>query len=150
MHQPRRPAAWAGGGVSVVSWWRDLLFGRRIRLTPDLTAAAPELKAVRWRLGGLPPRIAGWCLGRRTVAAVTLWNTVYLGRNVHVTLELLLHEFRHVQQFHGSRAFPLLYLWETVIHGYHRNRYEQDAREYAARRIRAVSTLQAPTPAGEL
>lgn len=136
--------------MAIFSALRDKLLGRRIRLTRDLIAAAPDLSAIRWRLGGLPPRIAGWFLGRRTVAAVTLWNTVYLGRDIHVTLELLLHELRHVQQFHGSRAFPLLYLWETVIHGYHRNRFERDAREYAARRMRAVTSTMAPTPAGEL
>jgi hypothetical protein len=96
----------------------------------------PELKRVRWRQGGLFPRIAGWCLGQRSVAAVTLWRTVYLGDRCRPSVELLLHELRHVQQFEQSRAFPLLYLWETLKSGYHRNRYERDAREWAERRAR--------------
>jgi hypothetical protein len=48
-----------------------------------------------------------------------------------------LHELRHVHQFRASIAFPVRYLWESVRRGYHRNRYETDAQQYAARRVRA-------------
>ena len=83
------------------------------------------------------PRIAGWLLGQRSVAGITLWRTVFLGRHAPLSVELLLHELRHVQQFEASRAFPVQYLWETVKSGYYRNRFECDAREFAAARVMA-------------
>ncbi len=49
--------------------------------------------------------------------------------------ELLLHEFRHVEQFREARTFPLRYIWQSLRRGYHANRYEADARSYAARRL---------------
>ena len=52
---------------------------------------------------------------------------------------LLLHELRHVHQFEASLAFPLLYLWESLVHGYKDNRFEADARAYAAHRLRSQS-----------
>jgi hypothetical protein len=51
---------------------------------------------------------------------------------------LLLHEIRHVAQFEASAAFPLLYLWESLRRGYVRNRFEVDARAYAAARVRRM------------
>ena len=102
---------------------------------PDLILERhPELAGARWRRGGFLPRVAGWLLGQRSVAGVTLWRTVFLGRHAPLSVELLLHELRHVQQFEASRAFPIEYLWETLRSGYHRNRFERDAREYAAAR----------------
>lgn len=108
------------------------LIGTSERLPEAVLRKHPQLADVRWRRGGLFPRVAGWCLGQSSVAAVTLWRTVYMGARAPVSAELLLHELRHVQQFEESRAFPLLYLWETLKSGYHRNRFECDAREYAA------------------
>jgi hypothetical protein len=96
----------------------------------------PELAHARWRRGGVFPRIAGICLGQRSVAGITFWRTVFLGADCRPTVELLLHELRHVQQFEQSPAFPLLYLWETLKSGYHLNRYERDARDWAAQRLR--------------
>jgi hypothetical protein len=55
-----------------------------------------------------------------------------------VDAELLLHEFRHVQQFEASPTFPLRYLFESVRRGYFANRYEVDAREYATQRLRCA------------
>ena len=118
--------------MAALARFAQLLIGTPERLPESVLRPHPELTTVRWRRGGLFPRVAGWCLGQRSVAAVTLWRTVYMGARAPISAELLLHELRHVQQFEESRAFPLLYLWETVKSGYHRNRFERDAREYAA------------------
>lgn len=105
----------------------------------DLPAAIrddfPELLGLRFRRGGLPLRIGGWALGRRTVAAITLGRTIFLADLTRLEAELLLHEFRHFEQFAERRSFPLRYIWESLRRGYHANRYEADARSYAARRV---------------
>jgi hypothetical protein len=111
------------------------LLGRPEEISRDLVQQYPELGAVRYRRGGLPPRVAGWCLGLRSVAAITLWRTIWLGDRAGADVELLLHESRHVAQFGASKAFPLLYLWESLRRGYWNNRYEVDARAYAAQRM---------------
>jgi hypothetical protein len=99
----------------------------------------PELGDARYRRGGLPPRIAGWCLGQRTVAAITLWRTIWLGETAALDAELLLHESRHVAQFRASKAFPILYAWESLRRGYWNNRFEIDAREYARQKAGPTS-----------
>jgi hypothetical protein len=104
-------------------------------LPPLLLRGYPELRAVRFRRGGLFPRIGGWALGRASVEAITLRRTVFLAPHARLDPELLLHEARHVQQFFESWTFPLRYVWESVRRGYTRNRYEIDARQYAARRL---------------
>ena len=109
--------------------------GRSFRLPAHLLEAYPELARVRWRVGGLPPRVGGWGLGQRTAAAITLWRTVWLAPETRLDPRLLLHELRHVQQFEANRLFPLLYLWDAIVRGYHRNRYELDAEAYAAARL---------------
>ena len=114
------------------------LIGRPISLPPGLLVRFPELGAVRWRRGGLPVFIAGWFLGRRAAAAITLWNVVFVAPGVALEAELLLHELRHVHQFEASFAFPVRYLWESVRRGYFANRFEADARAYAARRLRGA------------
>ena len=118
--------------------WRALV-GAPVALPPALVARWPELARARWRRGGLPPRVGGWCLGTDTVGAITLWSTIWLGARTRVDdVELLLHELRHVEQFAKDRTFPLQYLWESVRRGYHQNRFEVDAVRYAARRVRAA------------
>ena len=112
------------------------LIGRHTTLPSELLTRHPELARARWRRGGLPVRVGGWCLGQRSVAAITLWRTIWLAPDVHLSEELLLHELRHVQQFEASAAFPILYLWESLRRGYVRNRFEVDARAYAAARVR--------------
>lgn len=107
------------------------LVGRPERLPAETLARYLELGIPRYRRGGLPPRIAGWCIGQRSVAAITLWRTIWLADHVVAEDELLLHESRHVAQFQASRTFPLLYLWESLRHGYWNNRFEVDARRYA-------------------
>ena len=111
------------------------VIGRRIALPAAVLAQYPELQRVRWRRGGFPVNVAGWFLGQRSAAAITLWRTVFLSPSAHVDAELLLHEFRHVQQFESSLTFPFRYLLESAKRGYFANRYEVDARQYAAHRV---------------
>lgn len=111
------------------------LLGRPYRLPPELLTRYPELRDVSWRVGGLPPRVGGWFLGRRSAAAITLWNAVFLAGEHVASPELLLHELAHVRQFAGSAAFPVRYLWESLRRGYSRNQYEVAARVFAADRV---------------
>lgn len=120
----------------MASGFTAALIGRPIELPRTLRDRWPELRRARWRRGGLPPRIGGWCLGQSTVAAITLGRTIFLGAEAPLSPELLLHEVRHVHQFEAARAFPVRYLWESIRRGYHRNRFEVDARAFAARRLR--------------
>jgi hypothetical protein len=124
-----------GGGPVIVA----ALIGRELELPPSVVERFPEFAAVRWRRGGIPVRVGGLFLGRASVAAITLWRTVFLGPHVRLDPELLLHEVRHVHQFQANPAFPLLYVWESLLHGYERNRFEADARAYAAQRLRSPS-----------
>jgi hypothetical protein len=110
--------------------------GEPTELPSDLVRRYPEVRRARWRRGGLPVRVGGWCLGRSSVSAITLWRTIWLAPDIEPSGELLLHELRHVDQFAASRLFPLAYLWQSVRHGYFRNRFEVDACAYAAQRIR--------------
>jgi Domain of unknown function (DUF4157) len=114
----------------------EALIGRRCVLPAALVARFPELASVHWRRGGIPVHVAGWFLRQRSAAAVTLWRAVFLDPQVGLDAELLLHELRHVRQFEANPAFPVLYLWESLRRGYFDNRFEADAREYAARRLR--------------
>lgn len=116
------------------------LIGKPVALPPELVRRYPMLASVHYRRGGLPPRIGGWLLLRDTAAAITLWNTVWLAPGVSFRAELLLHEFRHVHQFQASRSFPVRYLWESIRRGYSRNRFEVDARRYAASTLQASNT----------
>jgi hypothetical protein len=116
----------------------ETLIGRRVAAPPALVAQFPELGRVQWRRGGVPVFIAGWFLGQPSAAAITLWRMVFLAPDAPVDAELLLHELRHVHQFEASVAFPLLYLWESARRGYFANRFEVDARDYAARRLRGT------------
>jgi hypothetical protein len=121
----------------VASVWRALA-GTPATLPASLLDRYPELAEARWRRGGLPLRIGGWCLGRATVAGITLGRTVWLAPGVSFAPELLLHELRHVHQFAADRAFPLRYVWRSLRHGYLRNPYEADARLFAASRVDGV------------
>ena len=113
------------------------LIGTTCSIPPGVIAAYPELGAAHWRHGGLALRVGGWCLGLRTVAAITLWDTIWLADPVRSHPELLLHELRHVHQFQDDRAFPLRYLWRSLRDGYWNNAYEVDARQYARDRVDA-------------
>ncbi|MCC6319200.1 MAG: hypothetical protein IT361_16120 [Gemmatimonadaceae bacterium] len=112
-------------------------------IPPTLLGAYPELGLVRLRRGGLPPRLGGWCLGRRWVDGITIGRHVWLAPPTPMSAELLLHELRHVHQFQALAAFPLRYWWETLRRGYLNNRFEVDARRFAAERLtRAMTPLQ--------
>ena len=115
-----------------------------MRLPEPLVRRWPELGEARWRRGGLFPRLGGWCLGARSVAAITLWRNVYLAHDTPLAPALLLHELRHVHHFAASRAFPLRYVWESVRRGYARNPYEADADAWAAARLLAGSPEPGP------
>jgi hypothetical protein len=110
------------------------LVGQSMTLPPALLQRYPELSAARWRRGGLPVRVGGWCLGRSTVAGITIGRTIWLAPGAPLAPELLLHELRHVHQFAEDRTFPLRYVWRSLRHGYSRNPYETDARQFAAGR----------------
>ena len=114
--------------------WRGLV-GVRMSLPTALLERYPELAHARWRRGGLFVRIGGWCLGRATVAGITLGRTVWLSPRAGLEPELLLHELRHVHQFAADRVFPLRYVWRSLRHGYAQNPYEADARQFAASRV---------------
>jgi hypothetical protein len=109
-----------------------------MRLPASLLERYPDLAHARWRRGGLPVRIGGWFLGRATVSGITLGRTVWIAPGVSLAPELLLHELRHVHQFAEDRAFPLRYVWRSLRHGYLRNPYEADARQFAASRVDGV------------
>lgn len=114
-----------------------VLFGVPTEIPSALVARYPELARVRWRRGGLPPRVGGWCLGVATVSGITLGRTVWLAPGVPWDAELCLHEARHVHQWGAVPLFPLRYILESFRQGYQANRYEVDAREFAARRLAA-------------
>lgn len=125
------------GGTTVMRRWLSAVAGVPVQAPAELITRYPELAKVRFRSGGLPPRVGGWSLGVSSVAAITLWRTIWLARDTRWDEELLLHELRHVHQFESGPSFPLRYVWETLRRGYHGNRFEVDARRYAAVRIRA-------------
>lgn len=61
---------------------------------------------------------------------IHLWNT---GTEEFLqNKKWLQHELVHVLQYreHGCFKFIMLYLWESVKNGYHRNKYEKEARLY--------------------
>ena len=126
------------------AWLRAIvlepMIGVSTTLPVDVAERWPELSAVRWRRGGLPPRVGGWCLGQASVQGITLWQTVFLAPGVPWEPALLLHEHRHVEQFASSAAFPFQYLWKSLTRGYSCNRFEVDADAWAATRLRR------PTP----
>jgi hypothetical protein len=106
-----------------------------VKLSPALTDIYPELADATYRSGGVPVRVAGWALGLKSAAAITLWRTVFIAPGTPLSAELLLHELRHVQQFGERKTFPLSYLWQSIRYGYSRNAYEVDARRYSASRL---------------
>ena len=118
----------------MIAW----LIGTSCSIPPGVIAAYPELQVARWRHGGIALRVGGWCLGLPTVAAITLWDTIWLADPHTPDPELLLHELRHVHQFQDDRAFPLRYLWRSLRDGYWNNAYEVDARRYARGRVNAA------------
>ncbi len=110
---------------------RRIAIGESLGLPEELVVAYPVLGEARWREGGVALRVGGWLLGQRTVSGITLGSTIFLADARRSSLRLLLHELGHVRQFQRDKAFPMRYLWESIRHGYSRNRYEADADQFA-------------------
>lgn len=121
---------------------QDALIGERMTLPETLLRAHPELNDARYRRGGLPPRIGGWCLGARTVAGITLGHTVWLAPDADLTPELLLHELAHVRQWRSVRWFALRYRWQCLRRGYTHNAYEVAARQAARDKLGPLQRLR--------
>jgi hypothetical protein len=136
----RRGALWRWGEALVAG-----LVGRPERLPAALLARYPELAEARWRRGGLPLRVGGWCLGQSTVSGITLWRTVFLNRRVGAPEHLLLHELAHVHQFARVRGFPVRYCLESLRRGYRQNRFEREADAYADRLVTERAARPGPT-----
>jgi hypothetical protein len=89
---------------------------------------------VRIKERSLVARLAAWKLKSEN-AAIVLGKTIHL-HNTSRTQFLqykawVCHELKHIQQFsqNGFIKFILLYLRETMSHGYNNNRYEIEARK---------------------
>ena len=126
------------------------LLGEPLALPPAQLSVHPELAGARFRRGGLPPRVGGWALGARSVAAITLWRTIFVAPGVELDPALLLHELGHVHQFGASATFPARYVWESLRRGYSANRFEAEADAFAATQLAAArrrgdSSAPAPT-----
>ena len=146
-----RALAGAGPGRAVaVRWTRYVsrvlaaLCGTAEVLPVPLSGRFPELASVRWRRGGLPPRVGGWCLGTATVSGITVGRTVWLAPGVAWEPGLLLHEARHAQQWAADWAFPMRYILESLTRGYRANRYEVDARDFSALRLAGAGHAGSP------
>ncbi|HEY8398022.1 MAG TPA: DUF4157 domain-containing protein [Flavihumibacter sp.] len=67
--------------------------------------------------------------------AMVLGNTIHLHNTGYEEMlrnrRWLRHELAHVRQFrrYGNTRFILLYVWESIKHGYYKNKYEIEARE---------------------
>jgi len=66
--------------------------------------------------------------------AIVIGKTIHLHNATRAELLMnqrwLRHEIAHIRQFrhHGFLNFVLLYLWESLLNGYHNNKYEIEAR----------------------
>jgi hypothetical protein len=111
---------------------------------------------VQWIDGALP-EIHGVCsvklfscdrlpfVGAR-YSGITLFNSIYLRCNllpIEATnlpsIEVLFHEFIHIEQFRRQRLFPLSYLLRLGTHGYWNHPAEIEARDRAGALIRQYS-----------
>lgn len=99
-------------------------------------------RGVTVRRGRWIPVLAGVLSGMGAPArAVTLSGTIVVHPEARLTPRLLRHELAHVRQWRASPLFPLRYVWGHVVHGYHQNPYEVEAR--------AAEGEEASSPAGE-
>jgi hypothetical protein len=68
-------------------------------------------------------------------AAIVIGSTIHLynlsGQQFLKNEKWVKHEVCHLGQFqkHGYFIFILKYLWESIWHGYHKNKYEEEARK---------------------
>lgn len=91
----------------------------------------PLPPGVAIRRGRWIPALGGRLSGmRRAAAAVTLGRTIVVHPAAPLTTRLLRHELAHVRQWQRHPvAFPLLYVWNHLRHGYRDNPFEVEARE---------------------
>ncbi|MEP7319274.1 MAG: DUF4157 domain-containing protein [Panacibacter sp.] len=67
--------------------------------------------------------------------AIVIGNTIYLWNTEKSKFlennRWLRHELTHIAQFkrYGFTRFVFLYIFETIKKGYHKNRFEKEARE---------------------
>jgi hypothetical protein len=112
------------------------------RLPAEIEAALAEIlgagvSAVRLVPDSLYVRLHG------RAAATTRRNTIYLRGDVaHFASDplLLLHEYFHVLgQWHSRRLTLWKYLVESLRRGYWKNRFEIEARDFAARNLHRLT-----------
>ena len=78
-----------------------------------------KVKLNHWLLKFFPKRFV----------AVTIGQTIYVRKPI-ISTRLLKHEMAHVRQWEQYGIwFLVLYLWESIKHGYTNNRFEIEARE---------------------
>jgi hypothetical protein len=93
-----------------------------------------DLACIRIKERSFLARIAAMKLRSGRVAMV-IGNTIHLHNVTRADFlkdeNWVKHELCHVQQFkkHGLVPFLAKYLWESVKHGYHNNKFEVEARE---------------------
>jgi hypothetical protein len=126
---------------------RRALVGDPVVLPAALLARFPELREARWRRGGVPPRVGGWCLGRATVGGIAVGRTVFLAPGAALRPAFLLHEVAHVRQFAAERWFVVRYWWQSLRVGYRRNPYERAADAFAAARLAPIAPVSTPVAA---
>lgn len=66
--------------------------------------------------------------------AIVIGNTIHLHHTSCADFlnnpQWVKHELCHIRQFkrYGYLLFMLKYVWESILHGYHNNKYEVEAR----------------------
>ena len=84
---------------------------------------------------------------RASQVAMVLGKTIHLyGCSRHDFLcdrSWVCHELKHIQQFqqYGKIRFVVLYLLETIRHGYYNNKFEKEAREAAGNSTLLAGTM---------
>ncbi len=111
------------------------LFGRRYMLPPPVTAALEHVFAES--VGGvIVIEHSRYARLHRGMCATTRPNRIFLaisGAAFVADPELLLHEYFHVlRQWRTARLTRWRYVVESARRGYWDNRYELEAREFAA------------------
>ena len=106
-----------------------MIEGVRRRLLGE-RVSVPVPDGVVVRRGGLIPRVAGVLSGLGGAAhAVTLGDTIVVHPSASLTPRLLRHELAHVRQWRTlGPLFPVRYAIAHLVHGYHENPYEVEAR----------------------
>ena len=72
---------------------------------------------------------------RASSVAIVVGKTIHLHNsskeNFLKNERWLKHELCHIRQFKQHRYLPFIakYVWESLLHGYHNNKYEKEARE---------------------